>query len=429
MSETARGRGRRRPSVLRNLFILSGVILVFAIVAVAARFVQGNARLISPESFNAQEDAALRMSPENAYHVLVEANGLMRPWPGPLQDLRRNANEELMDTRWPRFKLETDLSFDVFKEVQDESIKAWFDEIGPAMDKMHEASVRSYYRMPQAIFINRDTPEFFRDLVLAALAQGVWRARHTGEFEAGLARLLDCARVARLLCLEDSYFRRPSGLEEEVYRQLVLLLADGLSEKQMEQILSSLTALGMPWSDRKAALEQFWQQIDISLAVGVRSGEGLRALLFTREVQFTADRVRNNRDFYARLAEGPLSMHEKLFSERADLSDEDWHFEGRRRGDRNSSVLMRVCYTQLHYCRALMAAVLARYQLQHGSYPASLETAFSDAGVALPMDPVGVMPWGYRSEGAGYVLYTTWRDGVDQGGAEGGDLVLLRKES
>jgi hypothetical protein len=426
MSENTPARRRRRPSAARNLAILAGVVVVFAFIAVAARFVDHEVRLIFPDGFDAKRDAAMREAPENAYHGLVEANSLLKPWPGELQELRRRVPDALQDRRWPDFDLDAGAGLESLREQLDEVVLAWLHDIDPALDKMHEAVQRPYFRMPQPVVIYRDNPEPFGELALAALTQGTQRARFHGDLPAGLARLGDCVRLARLLCEEDSYFLRMRALEEEVCRQLVLIMQEQPHAEVVQQILEVLVTLGMPWPDRSDALKQYWQQLDTGLALGFGPGGGLRALFFGREMQFAADGIRNNMDFYYRLAKAPLSGHNALFAERPDLLSDDWRFEGRMRSNRNAFLLTRVCYTQLHYCRALIAAVLARYRLHHEAYPDSLETAFTAAGVPLPVDPVGAMPWGYRTEGAGYVLYTSWRDGVDQGGADESDFVLLR---
>ncbi len=64
------------------------------------------------------------------------------------------------------------------------------------------------------------------------------------------------------------------------------------------------------------------------------------------------------------------------------------------------------------------ALALRLYHEAHGAYPERLAEMMPAILSAVPMDPLGSGPLVYRREGAGFVLYSVGRDGVDDGGQE-----------
>jgi hypothetical protein len=62
------------------------------------------------------------------------------------------------------------------------------------------------------------------------------------------------------------------------------------------------------------------------------------------------------------------------------------------------------------------ALALRDYQIQHGSYPASLSDLRAAGGWAIPHDPFSGKPFLYRREGAGYLVYSVGPDLKDDGG-------------
>jgi len=68
----------------------------------------------------------------------------------------------------------------------------------------------------------------------------------------------------------------------------------------------------------------------------------------------------------------------------------------------------------------LMQAALAlrAYQIEHGSYPASLADLRAAGGWAIPDDPFTGKPFIYRREGAGYLIYSVGEDMKDDSGTD-----------
>jgi len=71
-------------------------------------------------------------------------------------------------------------------------------------------------------------------------------------------------------------------------------------------------------------------------------------------------------------------------------------------------------------CIGLMQAALAlrAYQIEHGSYPASLADLRAAGGWAIPDDPFSGKPFIYRREGAGCLIYSVGENMKDDGGID-----------
>ena len=71
-----------------------------------------------------------------------------------------------------------------------------------------------------------------------------------------------------------------------------------------------------------------------------------------------------------------------------------------------------------------VAAALAVYRTQSGAYPESLDQMTPAILPTLPLDPYGAAPLHYERRGEGYVLYSVFQNGVDDGGRDfGGEIV------
>jgi hypothetical protein len=70
-----------------------------------------------------------------------------------------------------------------------------------------------------------------------------------------------------------------------------------------------------------------------------------------------------------------------------------------------------------------LAAALAVYRARHGGYPESLEKLVPGVLAAVPPDRFGSGPPIYERRGDGYLLYSVFENGVDDGGKNfGGDI-------
>jgi hypothetical protein len=80
-------------------------------------------------------------------------------------------------------------------------------------------------------------------------------------------------------------------------------------------------------------------------------------------------------------------------------------------------------------CIGLMQAALAlrAYQVEHGSYPASLADLRAAGGWAIPDDPFSGKPFIYRRERAGYLIYSVAEDMKDDGGVDRETAFKLRR--
>ena len=71
--------------------------------------------------------------------------------------------------------------------------------------------------------------------------------------------------------------------------------------------------------------------------------------------------------------------------------------------------------TQLEIIR--LAAALAVYRAEHGTYPEKLADVVPEVLPTLPVDPYHAKPFVYQRDGAGYLLYSPGPNGGDDGGS------------
>jgi hypothetical protein len=72
----------------------------------------------------------------------------------------------------------------------------------------------------------------------------------------------------------------------------------------------------------------------------------------------------------------------------------------------------------------LVCATLAVYRTEHDTYPDSLEQLVPKIVGKLPLDLYSGKPFIYEKQGEGYVLYSVYRNGVDDGASDlGGHIV------
>lgn len=66
-----------------------------------------------------------------------------------------------------------------------------------------------------------------------------------------------------------------------------------------------------------------------------------------------------------------------------------------------------------------VAAALAIYRTEHGEYPPSFEALAANKQLSnIPNDPYVVAPFKYERRGKGYLLYSLYENGVDDGGSD-----------
>jgi hypothetical protein len=75
-------------------------------------------------------------------------------------------------------------------------------------------------------------------------------------------------------------------------------------------------------------------------------------------------------------------------------------------------------FTKLELRR--LAAALAVYRAEHGQYPDTLDELTPEIVPQLPLDLYSDQPFIYRrdADGQGYVLYSVYLNGVDDGGTD-----------
>lgn len=71
---------------------------------------------------------------------------------------------------------------------------------------------------------------------------------------------------------------------------------------------------------------------------------------------------------------------------------------------------------QAQWAAAVCLVAIRRYQLAHGSFPADLDTAAREAGVAVPMDPYSGQAMHYRLADGRPLVYSVGPDQKDDGG-------------
>ena len=71
------------------------------------------------------------------------------------------------------------------------------------------------------------------------------------------------------------------------------------------------------------------------------------------------------------------------------------------------------------------AAALSAYRAEHGNYPDSLDALVPTWFPAVPIDIYSDKPFLYARKGNGYLLYSVFENGIDDGGTDiSGDIVV-----
>jgi hypothetical protein len=81
------------------------------------------------------------------------------------------------------------------------------------------------------------------------------------------------------------------------------------------------------------------------------------------------------------------------------------------------NTIRKVMQVEVAKQTAITAIALKRYQLEHGNYPADLNSLMPEFIPAVPIDPVDGQPLRYRPNADGtFLLYSVGENGVDDGG-------------
>lgn len=417
---------RKRPSGLRNLLIVFGIVGVTLAVALWLRTVDRTPPFILPEEFDPSYRMAERDASENAWHGLWKAQDLLPEIPEPLYpsfDEARRAMRETFRPVNPILNNHLGVAFD----CPPNEMTAYLLQCEAAATQMYEAMKQPYYLL---LFepphnLSRWQPLFFDRLGDSMVGYGAVLTHSPDTVKRGMEVLLDCIRLSRMLNSEEGGEGRSRLIEDNALQVLTITARKPQAAPHLDWLQTALDELGPHDTDGVALLHRFWRKVDNTLTYkrpGMSIFRFVRGFEALRETRYRAKRWREHRVFLEDMAAKPVSKHNAMMhgnpAVKVDLDDGDsalWL---------HMSVLLEAAHQQLYFQRTRIQVAMQRYRLKHAAYPPTLEALAPEFLATVPADPMNGLPLRYVNEGTRIRMYSTGLDETDADGA-GDDILLL----
>lgn len=412
-----------KPEV-RNAIGLAAMTLLMAAAVVFVRL-QAAAHILPEES---KEISAQRKSADNAYYVLRTAHDMManvRVTPEPVSSESK-----------PQRPGETNRES---ADADDEHITGAFDRYAAAIDAACRALDKPFYLYPEIPRLRADTPRRadFRGLA-HVLSERASRRAESGEVEQAFVDLLDALQLGRLAASDGplSAYLMGRDMQADALERIPDIARETPRRELLDAALEDLSDLCAAELPAESVLDFEWRMLDNSLGLGpeteTRARHHRRGLrVFGERLTFTWRVKRGQRFLIRHRADlrGKMTISYRAYREwerdRPEMAAAD-------------HPLWDVCGTldEIQACHASMqtwvsgariALALELYRMDLGAYPATLDASAEYLGT-IPADPFTDAPFVYRANGGDYVLYSLGENGADDGGTEGDDLAIRRKE-
>lgn len=417
---------RKRPSALRNLLIVFGILATTMGVALWLRTVDRTPPLILPEEFDPTFRMAERESPENAAHGLWKAQDLLPEIPDSLDPVFDDARR----TMWEPFRpVNTILNnhLGVAFDCPPNEMTAYLLQCEAAATQMYEAMKQPYYLLLQEPphSLSRWQPLYFDRLGTAMVGYGAVLTHNPDTVKRGMEVLLDCIRLSRMVNSEEGGEGRSRLIEDNALQVLTITARKPQALPHLDWLQGALDELGPHDTDGVALLHRFWNKADNTLTYkrpGMSMFRFVRGFEVLRDTRYRAKIWRKQRAFLEAMAEAPVSKHSAMMhgdpAVKADLDDGDsalWL---------HMSVLLEAAHQQLYFERTRIQVAMQRYRQKHEAYPPTLDALAPEFLSAVPVDPMNALPFRYVNEGTRVRMYSVGLDETDADGA-GDDILLL----
>jgi hypothetical protein len=420
------------------------------------------------------EQGRLRTTDGQPSDVAVKEVITSDSWP-----LKSDGAMELYDV----VELQIDNSVDApWTTEQLPPLASWLEEHQAQLDLLVEASRRTKLYSPDPGFITSDDQEMLltmsleyvqrvRELSRLLNARAMWLLGE-GRYEQAWENLLAIHRWARLTCHGSTIVEQLVGIAIDgiACRGTVVLLSDrNLPPEIARRIQRDLSGLA-PTSDMASSfdeMERLYELDSIVMMHRVGAGsmlgelaEGERLVPWLKTFDYmTFDwnallvEANHRHDRFAavgRLPNWEAKMQEidlidqELVASNSRLHDpRSWiagAFSRTARSRMFADTIMDWWLPPLSACLtaedrsntqidlAQLAAALAVYRTEHGTYPDSIEQLVPDVVPNVPTDLYHSQPFIYQRNGDGYLLYSTGPNGTDDGGSNEQREILAGNE-
>lgn len=337
----------------------------------------------------------------------------------------------------------------------------WVQENRKALDTLVAASRRPRFYSPPPQFLNDESDglvgatlpmtQSVRNGVRALSARAMWHIGQ-GRFEEGWQDIFACYRLSKLMnqgwCLVQELVA--NALQEFAFdRTVVLLQCPNLRGELAHKILQELNNTP-EWPTSFTGLNEggrlSFVDMVLSLATGRNDAMNSRGEASNQKADWNFVLREGNR-FYDRLATvvkisnrcermKAINLINAELTNKATTSSKLWTrieaiFSVQRRSELFSDILLSLTTPDMSaLCAARdqiaaqldmtrLAAALAVYRAEHGEYPAKLAALVPEIIPDMPMDLYSGQPLIYsRKDNGGYLLYSVFEYGVDDGGTQ-----------
>jgi hypothetical protein len=419
---------KKRPSTLRNLLIVMGLIGATAAMAIGLNFVDRTAPLILPEQFDATFDEARRRHEDNALHTLNPADDLLPDTPDALRDTFGNLIHDLNQESRPMNPVLGNHLGVVFDCAPNE-MTAYLLQCEAAAAKMYEALAKPYYLAaePPHSLARWERLRFTR-LGIATMGYGAVLTHNPETARRGLEVLLDTVRLSRMLVREEGGQMQSRGIEEVAMQAITVGTRKPQCAPHLDWLQAELEKLGPPFADRLALLHRFWRKADNTMTYKQSRSElygFIRRAEILRDTRYRARAWARHRPFLEQLVLQPISKFNHLMHSdpavKVDLDNDDtklWFHIG---------LIIEATRQDLYFQRTLLQVALQRYRQKNAAWPATLDALAPEFIAALPLDPMNNLPFRYSNDGTKAQLYSVGENEADENGG-GDDVVLLMLE-
>lgn len=413
---------RRRPTARRNLLLVAGLVILFGGAAVGVRwFHQKPVRIMPP-----LPDPAPVADEDNAFVVMVRAAEKIRPH-APLPDLVISNPEH--PERKSVYDTEVNSLARIMKVMRPDDDPMFLDylqEFEPLAAAVREALAKPALQIPKQTvdghYYYGANYHWFDPK--GVLVLGAALARFKGKPDEGVSLLLDLIRLSRRARQACPTVRSMNWLESEVSRQLRLIAQNAPSEL-LEEIQREFEAMGRPIVSRRPLLEDYWRYIDALLLAPTPAAmdwsSRLEHMYATWRLRRVARFIIKHQDEFYRMVERPPGEVQQWFR----AAQEDGPFIYITDPVRQVYLIASsTAYDNMWYAATVLVMAIERWRRDHdGACPDNLEALVPTYLGKIPPDEVANAPFVYRRTDAGYQLYSTGMDGVDQNG-EKDDLMI-----
>ena len=396
-----------------NLVKIGGVLLLAATAILVVQFGNFKTRFILPEEH--AERAARRASPDNAFHILIEAGSLLprrKPYVLRVPDDERPGHTI-------RYEADPDsagMLLRIARPEDDPDLIDYVHQSEPALEKAREALDKPFFAYQETSPYRRgNSVQWCTDLPRHLLARARIATFVENKPEDAPKALIDALRITRLLEQDEPY---ASSIERHGLRQIRLFAHSTNNTALLTQVQEPLDTLGLRFPDRTTPLKLLWREVDsILLAPNVSEFDPISARIMLWKVQNEADEIIKNKDLCFQLAAVPLTELERWIQDNPDTLDEE-----------TLNTISVTIQVNASYLATNLVIAIEQYEAEHGTYPKELAELVPTYLPKIPTDPITDGPFAYRTTDTGYLLYSLGGNGLDDNAAPELDTVYIGPE-